>query len=157
MNDTIMDLQRAIVTALAGAIPERWERIVVNYEMLETEGGMAHDRLAFYITTGPAGDLRDVDLAIDSTVGELFARMNDELLRTAGRRWGSCDLVIDPPGRFLFRLSYEPPRRLNGVFDEESYGRFGPRYLEAYRAERASGQSTPGAPAQAHPRHPRRF
>lgn len=48
-NPAIMCLQEAIVAALMDSIlGRRWERIVVNYEMLEAAGGIAHDRLAFY-------------------------------------------------------------------------------------------------------------
>jgi hypothetical protein len=35
MSETVMNLQKAIVTALARGIPDAWERIVVNYEMQE--------------------------------------------------------------------------------------------------------------------------
>lgn len=137
MNPTIMRLQEAIVTALVGTVSERWERIVVNYEMLEKDGGVAHDRLAFYITRDAAGDFRDSDLDLKPQVRDLFTQMNDEFQRSVGQRWGSCDLVVDPPAKYRFDFSYDPPKRLNGVFDEQSYDRFGPRYLENYKAERA--------------------
>lgn len=53
--------------------------------------------------------------------------------RTGGTRWGTCDLVVDQPGKFSF--SYDPPKRINGMFDDDSMGRFD-RYLETYEAER---------------------
>lgn len=138
MNPTIVRLQEAIVTALAGTIPEPWERIVVNYEMQEKETGLAHDRLAFYIARDAAGNFRDVDLKIKPPVRDLFTQMNDEFQRSVGQRWGICDLVVDPPGRFRFDFSYDPPKRLNGVFDEQSYDRFNTaKYLETFKAERA--------------------
>jgi hypothetical protein len=50
-----MNLQKAIVTALARAIPDAWERIVVNYEMQEEDGGLTEDRPGFYIAKDPTG------------------------------------------------------------------------------------------------------
>jgi hypothetical protein len=44
---------------------------------------------------------------------------------------------VDQPGKFGFSFSYDPPKRMNGVFDDESMGRFD-RYLESYKAERGS-------------------
>jgi hypothetical protein len=45
----------------------------------------------------------------------MFREMNDEIKRTAGD---------------------DPPKRINGVFDDDSLGRFN-RYLETYKAEHA--------------------
>jgi len=56
--------------------------------------------------------------------------------RLEGRGWGTSDLVVDQPG-FRFNFSHDPPKRINGVFDEEPMGRFD-RYLETYRTERAA-------------------
>jgi hypothetical protein len=80
-----MDLQEAIVVTLARDISGEWERIVVNYEMQEEDGGLVEDR----------------------------------------------------PGKFRFSFSYDPPKRISGIYDDDSMGRFD-RYLETYEAERAS-------------------
>jgi hypothetical protein len=61
--------------------------------------------------------------------------MNDAMRRANGEPWGTCDLVVDQPGHFNFSFSYGPPKRINGVFDEVSVGRFG-HYLETYKADR---------------------
>ena len=134
MNETTMNLQKAIVTALAHAIPGAWERIVVNYEMQEEHGGLTEDRLGFYIAKDPTGNLRESELAFSPEVKRLFRDMNDEIQRSEGERWRTCDLVVDQPGKFKFSFSYERPKRINGVFDDDSMGRFD-RYLETYRAE----------------------
>jgi len=135
MNETIMRLQEAIVTSLARAIPQAWERIVVNYEMEEQEGGaIIHNRLGFYIAKDAGGNLHKAELRVGSEVEDMFRDMSDEFQRTVGERWGTCDLVVDPPGKFRFDFAYDPPKRINGVLDDDSYGRFG-RYLETYKAE----------------------
>jgi hypothetical protein len=136
MNETIMNLQKAIVAALARGIPDAWERIVVNYEMQEEDGGLTEDRRGFYITKDPAGNLRKAELAFGPELKAMFREMNDEIQRTEGKRWGTCDLEINPSGKFRFSLSHDPPKRINGVFDDDSMGRFD-RYLETYKAERA--------------------
>jgi hypothetical protein len=136
MNETIMNLQKAIVWALARTIPDAWERIVVNYEMQEEDGGLVGDRLGLYISKAPAGNLRQSDLGFSPELKEMFRELNNETQRTEGERWGTCDLVVDQPGRFLFNFSYDPPKRINGVFDDDSMGRFD-RYLENYTAGRS--------------------
>jgi Protein of unknown function, DUF600 len=135
MNETTMNLQRAIVTALARDLPDAWERIVVNYEIQEEDGGLTEDRLGFYIAKDAAGGFRESELAFTPEVKRLFREMNDEVQRSEGERWGTCDLVVDQPGKFKFSFSYDRPKRINGVFDDESMGRFD-RYLETYNAER---------------------
>ena len=32
--------------------------------------------------------------------------------------WGTCTVVIDRCGHYQFEFSYEPPPRLNGVYDD---------------------------------------
>ncbi len=136
MDQATINLQEAIVTTLARGIPGAWERIVVNYEMQEEDGGLTEDRRGFYITKDATGDFRKGELAFSSEVKALFRQMNDKIHQTEGHRWGTCDLVVDQSGKFRFNFSYDPPKRINGVFDDDSMGRFD-RYLETYKAERA--------------------
>jgi hypothetical protein len=136
MNQTAMDLQKKIVVALARGIDAPWERIVVNYEMQAEDGGLTEDRRGFYVAPDGVGGFHKGSLTFDTTVKTLFRDLRDEMQRSEGQGWGTCDLVIDQPGKFRFNFSYEPPKRINGVFDDESMGRFD-RYLETYKAERA--------------------
>jgi hypothetical protein len=57
------------------------------------------------------------------------------LMAQRGDRWSTCDLAIDPDGRYELHFSYGAPKRLNGVIDDESYWRFS-RYLDDYKAGR---------------------
>jgi hypothetical protein len=136
MNRAAMDLQKAIVTTLIRDITGGWERIVVNYEMQEEDGGLVEDRLGFYISQDAKQALTMNDLAFGPGLKELFRRLNEEMQRTEGARWGTCDLVVDQPGKFRFGFSYDPPKRINGVFDDDSMDRFD-HYLETYKAERS--------------------
>ena len=58
MNQTGMELQKKIVVALARGIHGPWERIVVNYEMQEEDGGLTEDRRGFSIASDGAGGYR---------------------------------------------------------------------------------------------------
>ena len=136
MNKTAMELQKNIVVALASTIDAPWERIVVNYEIQEEDAGLTEDRRGFTIIPDGAGDFRKGQLSFDTTVKNLFRELRAEIQRSEGQGWGTCDLIVDQPGRFRFNFSYDPPKRINGVFDEQSMGRFD-RYLDTYKAERA--------------------
>jgi len=136
MNQTTMELQKKIVVALARGIHGPWERIVVNYEMQEEDGGVTEDRRGFSIAPDGSGGFRKDGVTFDLTVKGLFRELREEMQRSEGQAWGTCDLIVDQPGRFRFNFSYERPKRINGVFDDESMGRFD-RYLETYKAERA--------------------
>jgi hypothetical protein len=132
-----MDLQKAIVIALARDISGGWERIVVNYEIQEEDGGLIEDRLGFYISQDASRAPATNTLRFGPEVKELFRELNEEMQRTAGAHWGTRP-VVDKPGKFKFSFSYDPPKRVNGVFDDDSMGRFD-RYLETYEAERLRG------------------
>ena len=136
MNKTVMDLQKTIVVAIAGTIDAPWERIVANYELQDEDNGLTEDRLGFYIVSDGTGGFRKVPLKFHAIVKDLFRELRAEIQRSEGQGWGTCDLVVDQPGRFRFDFSYERPKRVNGVFDDQSMGRFD-RYLDTYKAERA--------------------
>jgi Protein of unknown function, DUF600 len=136
MNKTAMDLQKTIVVAIAGALDAHWERIVVNYEIQDKDGGLTEDRRGFYIVSDGSGDVRKRPLKFHAIVKDLFRKLRAEIQQSEGQAWGTCDLVIDQPGRFRFDFSYDPPKRINGVLDDQSKGRFD-RYLETYKAKRA--------------------
>jgi hypothetical protein len=136
VDQAAVDLQKAIVAALIGGTAGEWLRIVVNYEVQEDDGGLIEDRLGFYIAEDAQQVLATHTLVFGPELKDLFRGLNQEMGRTGGARWGTCDLVVDPPGRFRFSFSYDPPKRINGIFDDDSMGRFD-RYLEVYQAERS--------------------
>ena len=58
MNLQALELQKALAQAVANGVREKWERIVVNYEMQTTDEGREVDYCAFYISTAD-GDFRE--------------------------------------------------------------------------------------------------
>jgi hypothetical protein len=136
MSPQLLELQKSLAQAVSDAMREPWERIVVNYEMLTTDEGREVDCCAFYISAA-GGDFRETSLrALPDAVDDLFIQLNDLMAKTETARWGTCDLVIDRSGRHEFNFDYAAPRRINGVFDALSQGRFD-CYLDTYRTERA--------------------
>ncbi|MGI4977113.1 MAG: hypothetical protein ACRYG6_09240 [Janthinobacterium lividum] len=137
MNPKTIAMQDAAAQALVAMIDDHWERIGVNYEMDRTPEGRVLDSVIFYITADPDGSLRKTSVRLASD------EMNDRIIELAdamaqdGETWGSCDLVVDSNGKYGFKFDYAPPRRINGVFDDASMGRFD-TYLDTYRVERAA-------------------
>ena len=136
MTPEIAQAQDAVVKALMEVPDVPWERIVVNWE-IKDDGGEKHmGTIAFCISRNPEGGLTKTDMKnLPSIVPKRLLALRELMARLQGDRWAGCDLAIDSDGRYEFNFSYDPPKRLNGIIDDESYWRFG-RYLDDYRAGR---------------------
>ena len=140
MNPRLALLQAKLAQAVADRIDDTWERIFVNYEMKLTDEGRLVDYIIFYIKVRPDGELEKVSVRGGSeAINDAYIALADAMAQD-GERWGSCDFALDAGGKYKFKFSYDPPKRLDGVLDHSSYGRFRD-YLEQYRAERAAGLS----------------
>jgi hypothetical protein len=131
MVDDLRQSQDAAVTVIAKSISESWERVVVNYEMAESEDGTEHDMLGFYIVSDQAGRHAKKPLDLTPEIQEAFSDLNAASLSTNKQNWGTCDLTLDSNGKYTFDFSFDPPKRINGILDEASYYRFG-KYLDEY-------------------------
>lgn len=135
MTPDIAQAQDALVKALASAPSEPWERIVANWEIGDDGGKDDLSTIAFCICRAEDGSLGETDLKLlPPTVPERLLALR-ALMAERGDRWSTCDLAIDRDGRYEFHFAYGPPKRLNGIIDDESYYRFS-RYLDDYRAGR---------------------
>ena len=138
MNPSIAALQARVAQAVTDRIEDDWERIFVNYEMKLTDEGRVVDYVIFYIRALEGGEFEKISVRGGSdAIDDAFIALADTMARD-GERWGSCDFLVDADGRYKFNFSYEPPKRIEGVLDHSSYGRFR-EYLDQYRAERAAG------------------
>jgi hypothetical protein len=141
MTPATLELQKQIAQGLVQAMTEPWERIVVNFEMDTTPEGRVVDYRFFYISPSTGGDFKKTSIiALPKAVTENFIALNDAMLASEGARWGICDTFVDRSGKYNFKYDYGAPKRIRGVFDESSMGRFD-KYLDTYRAERAAGGS----------------
>ena len=137
LESSTIELQAEVAHAVADRIVDDWERIFVNYEMRRTDEGRLVDYILFYIKVGVDGELEKISVRGGSdAIDDAYIALADAMARD-GEPWGSCDFTLDADGRTEFRFFYEAPKRLDGVLDHSSYGRFR-NYLDQYRVERAA-------------------
>jgi len=136
MTPEIAQAQDALVKAVMEVPDVPWERIVVNWEILDDGGEQHMGWIAFYISRNPDRGLTETNLKnLPAGVRERLLAVRELMTRLHGDRWAGCDLAIDSDGRYEFNFSYDPPKRFNGIIDDESYWRFS-RYLDDYKAGR---------------------
>ena len=124
-----------IVRRFDAIAPEGWVRLAGNWETNQE----ADDALALnYITLAVVasdGGWGAGQLGYDEELYDEVLALNEVMAEGDGRRWTVLDLEIDAaPAEFRVQFGYDAPKRVNGVLDDESYGRF-ERYLESWVTE----------------------
>lgn len=132
----LTDLQNRIVIEVARTVPvSAWERIVADVEIAEHDDGYQLDAVSFAIARDADGTLSDpqFDLSTDAraAIVDLYKQR-----KAAGDVLGGFELQIDQPGTYAFHFSYDPPKRLNGIWDKAKEERLD-QYLDHYRQEKA--------------------
>ncbi len=133
MDRAILTAQADVVRAFAQLAPDPWEQIVVNLELEEDGTGYRTDCLAFAVVLDGGGYVDrefDLDRSGRDTVYALRTAM-----RARGEAWHSFDLLIEADGHYDLTFSYDPPKRLNGILDQQSYHRFD-HYAAEFAARR---------------------
>lgn len=115
--------------------PEGWVRLAGNWESYQD----ADDDLALnYITiavVASEGGWGAGQLGYDEDLYDEVLALNEVMAEGDGRRWTVLDLEIDAePAEYRVQFGYDTPKRVNGVLDDESFGRF-ERYLSSWVAE----------------------
>lgn len=129
--------QDALAVTISKLIPEPWERIVISFEMNdEKDGTLSASMLGFYIVQTDTGEYDDRELAFSMELQDAFMELNRACLAANKQYFGTCEFVLDSNGKYNIEYSYDPPKRMNGIINEESYYRFGKKYLENYIKER---------------------
>jgi hypothetical protein len=130
--------QDELVQAIAAAAPQpHWEQIVADVEILEEADGFAMDSVAFAVVKADSGGYAAPPIAIDRPLREKVIDLYRALAATrSGAPLGSFELKIEPDGRYAFSYSYEPPKRLNGEWDEAKETRLD-RYAETFAPGRS--------------------
>jgi hypothetical protein len=113
-----IDLQNEIVQGLAKAVKQPWDFFVVNFECELIDGERTQDTLAIAFKKQNTSWSRTSFVAPYESCLHL-SRLSD-LMSKAGNSWGSCTLEVDATGKYRFTYSQEPPRRLNGEFNDEA-------------------------------------
>jgi hypothetical protein len=140
MDVVVHQLNSQIVQAVAGLVPGPWLRIVVDFELLWDEDGADYNSIAFAVVDGTDGDVERRSISLDRESIRLFRELGNAMAQDNGF-WGSCRLQLEKNGHYRFWYSYEPPKRINGVFDEDFT--YLNDYLTHYRAEMATGEPGP--------------
>ena len=117
--------------AILACVGGNWLRIVVNSECIDEDE--RDNTLSFYVKR-KGRDLETVDLRLPRTALEELRKLRDVTASQNALKWSTCDLVIDNTGNYNFNFSYGPPKRINGIHDEESYERFR-NYAEKHKRE----------------------
>ena len=133
-----------LVFDLADRPKRKWERLIANWEVEDSEEmGFDHDVYIFTVERGRFGKLTTSD-DVEPTAGDFdLVKSLRHLMADRGSAWSTMDLEIDATGEYRVDFDYDPPRRMNGILDERSLGRF-ERYLETYKNCNWSGQAGVG-------------
>lgn len=140
MDEESRALAEQLVQQLAAKHGQGWERIVVNWELRVDAHGDYADNVRLFAVEEREGDLvKTQDVRTGPDDAELVHRLHAAMAAREPDPWSTMDLVVDADGAYAVDFDYGPPRRLNGIRDERSVGRFRD-YLTTYRAERAAKQ-----------------
>lgn len=115
-TQSLIDLQNRIVVTTANAIKGEWDAAVIDIEIDHVDGEQTENCLALSFRL-QQGDWKRSSFQLPFECYDLFVTLRDA---SSGQRWTSCTLEFDSNGKYKFRYSYEPPRRLNGIHDDEA-------------------------------------
>lgn len=127
--------QQAVIRAVAHDVPyESWERILLDVEIAEQADGYDLDTLGIVIRRNERNELEDPQFRLSEDSKKAIVALYDQRKQDAGEVLGGFELTIDYPGKYRFQFSYDPPKRLNGVWDAERQ-KWLDNYLAVYKAE----------------------
>jgi len=137
MDTASLAAQAEVVRAFTRLTPAPWEQIVVNLELEEDATGYCTDCLAFAVVPDGEGYV-EREVRLDRPGRETVYALR-QAMSAQGASWHSFDPVIEADGHFDVDFSYDPPKRLNGILDQQSYHRFD-HYAAEYAARRANAR-----------------
>lgn len=126
------------VTAVIASVPNvkdgewgsrQWRRIVVNYETLLHTAEPERSIIAFAVAEDRAGVLAIADFTLSREARQGFEQISALMHAAKAEHWTTCDLVIEPDGRYRFDFSYDPPYRLGGKLHDTRFDDYLSRYL----------------------------
>ena len=116
----VANLQDRIVQRLAGAIKQRWDFFVVNFEWEIIEGEQTRDMLAICFEKHDS-DWKRSQFEVPYECSNLLFQLSQMMLRPGCETCGTCTVEVEAGGKYRFSFSYDQPLRLNGNFDEKSH------------------------------------
>lgn len=129
-------LYEETVNAVADSVDDAWEHIIVNYELRHRSRSTEEDSVSLYVRK-VSGDYQLENFELSESAEKGFHKISDAMHEQKGSRWGASTLTIEKNGTYNFDFSYEPPKRLAGIYDKDSFD-FYNNYLDHYLKESAA-------------------
>ncbi|WP_028045499.1 hypothetical protein [Cellulomonas sp. URHE0023] len=122
-----------VARRFAQVAPTGWARLVGSWEATVDDAGTVS--LNWITTAVVNGGDRWLygQLGFDEQLYDEVVRLNE--LSAEGTRWTTMELLLDADGAMRMDVGYEPPKRSQGIYDEQSLGRY-ETYLDTWVAER---------------------
>ena len=115
----VIELQNNAVQCIAQAVGEKWDALVLNFEFTELDGVPTRNTIAIAFSN-ENGHWRRNSFIAPHECGDLLFQLSKAMAKEGGTTWRSCTLEVESSGKYKFSFSHEPPKRLNGIFDDES-------------------------------------
>lgn len=119
-SQSLIHVQNEIVLRIAGTIGIPWEYCLIDFEREVVDEEPVEGCLALAFARGSGGWTR-VSIRLPHDCYDLFLDMLKLMTSNEEGPWNSCTLEFDSAGKYRYSFSYEPPRRLNGVFDGDAF------------------------------------
>jgi hypothetical protein len=113
---SLIELQNRIIVTTAQAISGDWDAAVVNIEIDEIEGEQTESCLALSFAL-QQGTWKRNSFELPFDCYDLFVTLRDS---SDGEKWKTCTVEFDYNGKYKLSYTYEAPRRLNGIHDDEA-------------------------------------
>lgn len=130
-----LEAQQAVVQAVVADAPRAdWRRLLADIEIREGKDGYHFDTVGIAVVRGSDGTLDAPSFSIGRAAREAMVKLYLERKAGGEKSFGGFELQVEPDGRYRFDFSYDPPKRLNGVWDKEKEQRLD-NYLDHYKQE----------------------
>lgn len=130
-----------VARRLAQVAPTGWARLLGNWEAAVVDGEVTLNWVTTAVVNGGDRWLYG-QVGYDEELYDAVQRLNELSAEGGGTRWTTFDLRLDPDGTIEVGFGYDPPKRMQGIHDEESLGRF-ETYLDIWVAEHGPVPAAP--------------
>jgi hypothetical protein len=115
----IIIVQNEAVQCLANGVSEKWDYLLVNCERAEFDGEQRYHGLAMAFVKDK-GKWKSNSIIVSHKCYSLLLKLSQLMSMDGSNPWGSCTVEVDSSGKYRFSFSYDPPRRIYGVIDDDT-------------------------------------
>lgn len=104
----------------------------MQFEIMDLPDSRAHNEFSIIVQKDSSDKHSVSNFRLSDDAKAALLKLRDANVSESGDKWSTCLLIIDPPGKFKFDFSYDEPKVLNGILDEEYkyYRKYLPHYLK---------------------------